>query len=809
MTSTKHKPHGKETADETACAGRRRAAITALARGVACSLCVLAGGGLLTSASTATPNLRPAAATVAGPALAVKPVRAHRAAIGLFTATPARLPASGGKVRLVAVVQGAASCRLSAAALLVQLPATKPCSSGNVSFSVVLPRNHSSSSRTYRFHLTATADGSSANAGPAWVVEGGTASAVDAAPTITTEPTGRSVFASGTVSFTAAARGKPAPSVRWQVSGNGGRGWSNIAGATASTYSFRAQSADSGDEYRAVFTNSVGSARTTVATLTVVTTHVGTPVGPTNGIVPTPTAQVAPSVPTPPASQSAVSTTSSPQITQQPQSTTVTAGSTASFAATASGTPTPSVQWEISTNGGSYWSDISGATSATLSFTAAAGDNGYEFEAIFSNGTLPNVQTNPVTLTVESAPTVTQNPASQSVAAGQTASFTAAASGTPTPTVQWQVSSDSGNSWTDISGATSATYSFATSAGQTGNEYRASFTNSIGSATTDPATLTVTTSAPMITAQPSRAAVVGDSTASFTAGASGSPAPTVQWYVSMDGGSSWSAVANANSSTYSFAASGSESGYEYEAEFSNPYGNATTNPATLVVGTDTAFTNWSGYAVTGSSGSVTQASGSWNVSSVNCSGAGTTYSAEWVGIDGYPTTNPTVEQDGTDSDCSGGTASYYAWYEMYGDSSLNGGDSIELSKSTYPVSAGDSMTATISVSGDMWTLSLTDGSKGWNFETSPAITFSEATETSAEWVVERPSVGSGLTVLSNFGTSGFSGATATIGGQSGSIAHFSGVPLEMESTNGSTLLALPSALGLDGASFSDTFYNSN
>ena len=57
--------------------------------------------------------------------------------------------------------------------------------------------------------------------------------------------------------------------------------------------------------------------------------------------------------------------------------------------------------------------------------------------------------------------------------AGQSASFTAAASGTPAPTVQWQVSTDGGATFTNLSGATSTTLSFTAAQAQSGNKYRA------------------------------------------------------------------------------------------------------------------------------------------------------------------------------------------------------------------------------------------------------------------------------------------------------------------------------------------------
>ena len=72
--------------------------------------------------------------------------------------------------------------------------------------------------------------------------------------------------------------------------------------------------------------------------------------------------------------------------------------------------------------------------------------------------------------------------------------------------------------------------------------------------------------------------------------------------------------------------------------------------------------NWSGYVVTGPTGSVTYVNGSWIVPAVTAS-ATNAYSAFWVGIDGY--NSGTVEQIGTDSDWVNGAAQYYAWYEFY------------------------------------------------------------------------------------------------------------------------------------------------
>ena len=89
--------------------------------------------------------------------------------------------------------------------------------------------------------------------------------------------------------------------------------------------------------------------------------------------------------------------------------------------------------------------------------------------------------------------TIMTQPTDQTVDAGSTATFTAAASGDPTPAVQWQQSSNGGSTWDDIGGATSTTLSLAdVSLTQNGDEYQAVFTNSFGSVTTNAATLNVT-----------------------------------------------------------------------------------------------------------------------------------------------------------------------------------------------------------------------------------------------------------------------------------------------------------------------------
>jgi hypothetical protein len=277
---------------------------------------------------------------------------------------------------------------------------------------------------------------------------------------------------------------------------------------------------------------------------------------------------------------------SAPVITTNPMSVTVTAGTAATFNAAASGQPAPTVQWQVSTNGGATFTNIAGANSPTLGIVGTtAALSGNEYQAVFMNAS-GSATTTPATLTVNTAPAITTNPANVTVAAGAPATFTAAASGTPTPTVQWQVST-SGGAFTNVSGATSTTLSIAVTTGaMNGNKYQAVFTNAAGSATTTAATLTVTggNTTPAITTNPANVTVTAAATATFTAAASGSPTPTVQWQVSTNGGTSFTNVSGATSTTLSLTGTTTAmSGNKYRAVFTNAAGTATTTAATLTV----------------------------------------------------------------------------------------------------------------------------------------------------------------------------------------------------------------------------------
>ena len=459
---------------------------------------------------------------------------------------------------------------------------------------------------------------------------------VDYAPTVTTNPTVPTLVDPGnTVTLTAAATGNPTATVQWQMSTDGGTTFNNITGATSTTYSFTAAASQSGNEYEAVFTNSVNSATTTAVTLTVdsVTTQPatqtvdvgatvtltaatsngsgdavqwysstdgGTTFNPISGATATSYSFTAA------ASQSgneyeavftnspgtvtsnaatltvapASTVTTSPIVTTNPTvPTIVDVGNTVTLTAAASGDPAPTVQWKVSTDGGTNFSNISGATSTTYSFTAAASQSGNEYEAVFTNS-VNSATTTAATLTVDS---VTTQPATQTVDAGATVTLTAASTDGSSDTVQWKASTNGGTTFTAISGATATTYSFTAASTQNSDEYEAVFTNSAGTLTSNAATLTVD-SAPTVTTNPTVPTIVDvGNTVTLTAAATGNPAATVQWKVSADGGTTFSDISGATSTTYSFTAAASQSGNEYEAVFTNSVNSATTTAAKLTV----------------------------------------------------------------------------------------------------------------------------------------------------------------------------------------------------------------------------------
>ena len=183
-----------------------------------------------------------------------------------------------------------------------------------------------------------------------------------------------------------------------------------------------------------------------------------------------------------------------PTISGQPANKSVGIGVSATFTVTAAGIPAPACQWQVSTDSGGTWNNISGATANSYATPpVVSGDNNKQFRCVVSNS-LATVNSNAVVLTVtaNALPAFTSQPANVVLAAaGPTATFSVTVTGTPAPTYQWQVSTNAGGTWTNVAGATSASYAFTSAAGDDNKAFHCIATNSEGSVTSNMALLLI------------------------------------------------------------------------------------------------------------------------------------------------------------------------------------------------------------------------------------------------------------------------------------------------------------------------------
>ena len=369
---------------------------------------------------------------------------------------------------------------------------------------------------------------------------GGSSAPTDATPTppatapgITSQPVGQSVVAGKTATFSVLATGSAPLAYQWKKNG------ADISGATNSTYTTPAtRDADIGAvlAYSVVVSNSTGTATSNQATLTV------TPAS----VVDAPTA---------------------PGITSQPVGQSVVAGQAATFSVVASGSAPLSYQWQK--NG----TEIPGATASTYSIPATIiGDSSAVFTVVVANSA-GTATSNQATLTVTLtpvAPAIGTQPAAQTVATGQTASFSVEATGTQPLAYQWK------KNGTDIPGATASNHTTpATAIGDNGAVFTVVVSNSAGTVTSSPVTLTV--AAVVISTQPAAQTVFTSQTATFSVTATGTAPLAYQWK------KNGSDIAGANTRTYTTPATAiGDNNAVYSVVVSNSAGTAT-GSATLTV----------------------------------------------------------------------------------------------------------------------------------------------------------------------------------------------------------------------------------
>jgi len=296
---------------------------------------------------------------------------------------------------------------------------------------------------------------------------------VIAPPFIVGGPNNQTVVVGQLAQFTISVTGGDPLTYQWRRNGV------NIPGATAEAYFIQQTTmADNGAIFSVVVTNPTGTATSPNAVLTV---------------------------------------TGPPVITVQPAPVTASPNGLATFSVTATGAAPLNYQWRkngVNVTGG-------GGNSFSYTTTVTAADNGALFSVVVSN-TVGSVTSNNALLTVSSAPVITSQPVSITVAQGDPALFSVTATGAPAPTYQWR------RNGIAIAGATSPAYSAASTPSENGAQFSVVVSNSQGSVTSVSATLTVI-SPPVITVPPAAQTALTGQSATFSVTASGSLPLFYQW----------------------------------------------------------------------------------------------------------------------------------------------------------------------------------------------------------------------------------------------------------------------------------------
>jgi hypothetical protein len=235
-----------------------------------------------------------------------------------------------------------------------------------------------------------------------------------------------------------------------------------------------------------------------------------------------------------------------PVISAQPQNVNVCTGNNATFNITATGLNV-TYQWQLSTDGGTNYNNIGGATSSSYTVSGVTiGMNNYRYRCVVS-ACPPSVTSNAGILTVSNGPTVTAQPNNSTVCENTNTSFTVGGSGGAT--YQWQLSTDGGVNFNNIAGATNATLNLtAVTASMNNYQYRCVLTSAgcAVPATSNAAILTVNLLA-AITSQPADATICAGSSNSFCVTAVGTNL-TYQWQLSPVCGGPWSNITGATTS---------------------------------------------------------------------------------------------------------------------------------------------------------------------------------------------------------------------------------------------------------------------
>jgi hypothetical protein len=338
---------------------------------------------------------------------------------------------------------------------------------------------------------------------------------VNSAANITTEPINSNGCVGGNATFSSIATGTNV-TYQWQVSTDGGVTFANITGATNTSLSLNGLTTlQNNNKYRLIAT---GNACSNVDTSVSVTLTV---------------------------SDNAIVTLQPSNVSECPSQNVV-------FSTTAVGTGI-TYQWQVSTNGGTSFTNINGQTSATLTLnTITSSMNNNQYRAMInSQCNAVGIYSNPATLTVNALPVVVNQPSDITSCVNSNVTFNADANDVAILTYQWQMAPSSSNVFSNINGATSNSLSLNNIASNmNNNKYRLqiSILSGCGPIFTDTVLLHVSSPAAIQT-QPIDASVSIGSDATFSVIASGTNI-SYQWQVSSDSGLTFRDIAGATSSAY-------------------------------------------------------------------------------------------------------------------------------------------------------------------------------------------------------------------------------------------------------------------
>jgi len=216
-------------------------------------------------------------------------------------------------------------------------------------------------------------------------------------------------------------------------------------------------------------------------------------------------------------------------------------------------------------------------------------------------------------------------------------------------------------------------------------------------------------------------------------------------------------------------------------------------PVTRTSSPQNISNNWSGYAAT--SGTFNGVSGTWTVPIVSSNGDFGT-DATWVGIGGV-VSHDLIQAGTMGTVDNSGAVSYGVFFETLPDSP----QAIDLA-----INAGDSITVSIKQQvSTQWQILIQDNTTG------QSVAFTDnynSSLSSAEWIQEAPSGVRRVLPLDNFATFQFTNSSTIENGETVSIARANAKPITLVG-RGDQVLAVPSALGSDGASFSISRVNSS